>query len=189
MSSRMGHDKALIRLHSGENADMLARTTSLLNEYTEEVWVVGRIQPGYVCVPDLAPGCGPVGGIATALAHRDGVACLVLSCDLPFMERGVVKRLVETRNQRPAGINVTLYQQQETGYPESLVAIYEPGARPYFERCAAARLLKTGLVVPPEEQLFIPYSVKDSLPFFNINYPVDLEVARRIMLTLGAASQ
>ena len=84
---------------------------------------------------------------------------------------------------------VPMYQSSNPKAPKMTQAEFDKARQTYFERCAAARLLKTGLVVPPEEQLFIPYSVKDSLPFFNINYPVDLEVARRIMLTLGAASQ
>jgi molybdopterin-guanine dinucleotide biosynthesis protein A len=48
-----------------------------------------------------------------------------------------------------------------------------------------ARLLKISKVVPPEHQYLIPYGVKDSLPFFNINYPADLEIARRMMAVLG----
>ncbi len=185
LSSRLGHDKARIRLAGGESADLLARTAALLAPLTDKVVVVGREQAGYTCLPDLDPGCGPVGGIHTALAASPGYACLVLSCDLPFMERPILEKLIRARAGRPSGIRMTAYRQPETGHMEALVAVYEPESLPYFELCVRQKLLKISKVVPWEEQLHIPYAAEDSLPFFNINYPADLEVARRILQAMG----
>ena len=185
LSSRLGHDKALVRLHDGGTADLLSRTARLLELFADSVFVVGGNRPGYTCVPDLVPGSGPVGGIATALTHAAGSACLVLSCDLPFMTTEVLERLIAERNRRPAGRHATLYRQEETGHFESLVAVYEPEALPYFRRCMEESLLKISRVVPQEEQHCINDPAAESLPFFNINYPADLEAARRIMFALG----
>ncbi len=185
LSSRLGHDKALLRLHDGGSADLLSRTYSLLRRVADPVFVVGGRREGYPCVPDLMPGRGPVGGIATALSHAAGCACLVLSCDLPFMTPGVLDHLLNGRARRPAGRHATLYRQAETGHSECLVAVYEPEALPHFLHCLENQLLKISRVVPPEEQHFIDYPAGDSLPFFNINYPADLEAARRIMSALG----
>ena len=186
LSSRLGHDKALIRLQNGEVADMLARTVALLREVTDSVVVVGRQQPGYTCLPDAVPGNGPVGGIATALEYA-GSACMVLSCDLPFMEKAVLEHLVVSRSQRPPETLVTAYQQEDTGHTEALVAIYEPESLPLFQHCVSNRLLKISSVIPKENQYLVPYSAENSLPFFNINYPADLEIARRMMQVLGNA--
>ena len=185
LSSRLGHDKALVRLHDGGTADLLSRTAHLLRGLTDDVFVVGRSHPGYACLPDLLPGRGPVGGIATALTHASGSACLVLSCDLPFMTPEVLEHLVKKREGRPAGAHATLYRQRETGHFECLVAVYEPEALPYFRLCMEGNLLKISQVVPKHEQHCIDYPAADSLPFFNINYPADLEAARRIMFALG----
>ena len=185
LSSRLGHDKALIRLQNGEVADMLARTVALLWEVADNVVVIGRQQPGYTCLPDIDPGNGPMGGIATALASSPGSACLVLSCDLPFMEKSVLEHLAAKRDQRPSGTLVTAYQQEDTGHTEALVAIYEPESLPLFQHCVTNRLLKISCVIPKENQYLIPYSAENSLPFFNINYPADLEIARRMMQVMG----
>lgn len=180
LSSRMGYDKALVRLSGGENPDILARTVTLLQDICGRAIVVGRQQEGYACVPDLAPGHGPVGGIATALEHCQGAACLVLSCDLPFMERRVLDNLIAHRNRRPQGTHVTAYQQKDTGNIEALVAIYEPECLPYFQICVNERLLKINRVVPAHLQHYVPYGGDESLPFFNLNYPADVETACRI---------
>ncbi len=176
-SSRLGRDKALVRLGGGEKSpDLLERTAGLLREVCGRAVVVGHKRPGYTCLEDIAPGHGPVGGIATALEAAGG-PCLVLSCDLPFMDRAVLRRLVEAREKRPEGTLTTAYMALETGRIEALVAVYEPGALPFFQDCVARKLLKISLVVPRQQQHFVPYSAEESLPFFNINYPADLAAA------------
>lgn len=185
LSSRMGQDKALVRLSDGESADLLTRTVTLLQDVCGRAIVVGRVQDGYTCIPDTFPGSGPVGGIATALEHCSGAACLVLSCDLPFMEHSVLRALMAHRNKRPGGSHVTAYRQGDAGHIEALVAIYEPECLPYFQGCVKEKLLKISRVVPLHEQHFITYSAKEALPFFNLNYPADLEVARRMVGMLG----
>lgn len=184
LSSRLGHDKALVRLEDGQTADLLARTVQLLRDVCGTAHVIGRSRPGYSCIPDREPGCGPVGGIMTALATLQA-PCLILSCDLPFMDRAILERLLEARNRRPENALMTGYRQAETGHKEALVAVYEHGALPFFTRCVEQRLLKISLVVPHEQQYLLPYNAEDSLPFFNINYPADLELARRMMSVLG----
>lgn len=180
LSSRLGHDKVLLRLHGGQNLDLLAHGVALLERVCAKVLVVGRERPGYACFPDKVPGCGPVGGIATALEVSNG-PCLVLSCDLPFMESAVLEKLVRARDARPPDTLSTAYRQKDTGHIEALVAVYEPGCLPYFQESVRQRLLKISLIVPREQQHFLDYSIEEALPFFNINYPADLEVARRML--------
>ena len=185
LSSRLGHDKAVLRLHSdGKELNLLARSAALLEGVCGKVIIVGREVEGYTCYPDDAPGNGPVGGIATAL-RAAGTACLVLSCDMPFMDKAVLERLLRAHAERPSGSLSTCYRQRDTGHTESLVAIYEAEALPFFQSCLAEKWLKISRVVPPERQYFLVYSAEESLPFFNINYPADLEVARLMIRMIG----
>ena len=181
LSTRLGQDKALVRLPGSENS-LLARTVALLQEVCGWAIVVGRQQPGFACVPDMAPGCGPVGGIATALEHCFGAACLVLSCDLPFMDKQVLETLIAQRNKRPRGTHLTAYRQRDTGHIQPLVAIYEPECLPYFRICVNERLLKINRVVPLHQQHYVPYAPEDARAFFNLNNPGDLETARDMLL-------
>lgn len=187
-NSRFGADKALLRLEypgpPGDNADapsLLARNLDLLSKVCPRVLVVGRIVPGVPSLPDIVPGLGPVGGVATALQAVPGHACLALSCDLPFMREELLQSLIHGRGLRPPGKHMTAFRSSLTGQVQTLTAIYEPEALPYFQDCAARGLGKIVLVVPEKEQLHLPYDAKSSRCFFNINYPEDLEEARRLL--------
>jgi len=180
LSSRLGHDKASVRLAHDWDLDLLAKAVTVLRSCCQQIIVVGREHPDYECYPDAIPGRGPVGGIATALEICAG-ACLVLSCDLPFMEAKVLERLVACRAERPDNALVTSYRQKDIGHVEALVAVYEKEALPFFQTCTAESKLKISRVVPQERQHFLEYAADEALPFFNINYPADLLVARKIL--------
>ena len=53
------------------------------------------ISSNYKAVYDLYPGCGPMGGILSALAASKSDALLVVSCDMPLFGSGLSRRLVE----------------------------------------------------------------------------------------------
>lgn len=188
LSSRLGHDKAVLRLDKTVDIDLLARSVTLLRGVCSRVLVVGRQHPEYECVPDDFPRQGPVGGIATAL-RAAGTPCLILSCDLPFMKSEILRNLVAAHSVRPPGILSTLYKQRETGHVEALVAIYESDCLPFFRDCLSKGHLKISRVVPEARQHYLPYPAHESLPFFNINYPADLEAALRIIALTNPAEE
>lgn len=184
LSSRMGNDKAAIHLFGKNEPDMLIRACRMLNTHIDEVWISGRNphvrNTEFLWVPDEIKGIGPIGGIMSALRAAQG-PILVLSCDLPFMDNKTIKNLLHARGQRPKERLMTTYMQQETGYIEALVAIYEFASLPLFEKAVENRQYKISNVIPRNRQLHLSYSGEESLPFFNVNYPADLEMARRII--------
>lgn len=183
LSSRLGHDKATLHLYD-ETSTLLDKTAHLLKELLGSVMIVGRSHPDYISIPDIVTGYGPVGGVTSALRHAGGDAILVLSCDLPFMEKNTLKTLLSIREKRSPNTWCTAFQQKETGHIEALVSIYEPKALPCLEACLKEKKLKLSKVIPQNHQLLIPYSAEESLPFFNINYPADLEIVRRMLAHL-----
>ncbi|MEG6506061.1 molybdenum cofactor guanylyltransferase [Nitratidesulfovibrio sp. 1201_IL3209] len=191
LSTRLGQDKTRLHLHGETAPGLLARTAKLLRSVTGEVWISCR--SGRPCpvaetgvdgpcyrLNDEVEGMGPFGGVITALRVAQGPV-LVLSCDLPFMERAVLERLLVHRTMRRPGTVMTTFRQVETGFIESLVAVYEFEALPLFRQALEDGERKLSRVVPPDLREHIPYSVREALPFFNINYPADLEMARRII--------
>lgn len=185
-STRLGRDKTRLRL-PGDGRDMLARTADLLAACTGEVLVSCRadaVPPDlpYRAVPDCEEGLGPFGGVWSLLrAVREPV--LVLSCDLPFMDAATLRRLIKARDARPADALMTTYQQAETGYIEALTAIYEPGCLPFFEAARVPGIRQINLVIPEARQARIVYTRSEARPFFNINFPADLE--RALSLAAG----
>ncbi len=171
-STRLGQDKVRLRL-PGDGRDMLARTADLLAACTDGVVISCRAPdageetlalPGIRSIPDAKPGLGPLGGVWSALRElRQPI--LVLSCDLPFMDVPTLRRLIDARGARP---------------PEALVSIYEPACLPFFEEARARNLRQLNLVIPEKLQSRVVYTRAEALPFFNINFPGELEQARRM---------
>lgn len=184
LSTRLGHDKAVIRLHGEQGPDLLVRTATLLEPLVDEVWIScrpGRCVTGaYMRIYDEVQGLGPFGGVMTALRAAQGPV-LVLSCDLPFMEHTLLQRLLARRAARRPEALMTTFRQEETGFIESLVAVYEYASLPFFEDALADGVHKLSRVIPAERREDIVYTQNEALPFFNVNYPADLEMARRII--------
>lgn len=191
-STRMGIEKAHIHAYGQTQPDMLARTRALLGRVTEQVWISCRPDnpKDGQCIFDNYEGLGPFSGVYTALLHaRDAglQGILPLSCDLPFMDDATLLRLLTARDQaRQRGDDtlMTTFFQTATGFIESLTAVYEVAAIPLFEEALARQERKLSRIIPPQRRTDIPYVHSEALPFFNLNYPADLEVFRRMLAAL-----
>ena len=93
-SRRFGSDKALAAI---EGRPMIEHVAERLAEQCEAVVAVGRDWPGLERVEDRpAPGLGPLGGLAGALAHAEAHgfdAVLTSGCDLPGLPMNLAGRL------------------------------------------------------------------------------------------------
>ena len=93
-SSRMGRDKALLRIAGEPNARRIA---TLLSRVAHPVVEVGPAVSGLASVREEPRGGGPLVAVACggralrALGHAG--AALVLACDLPFVEEAVLRFL------------------------------------------------------------------------------------------------
>ena len=163
-STRLGQDKVRLRL-PGDGRDMLARTADLLAACTDGVAISCRAPasgeavpalPGIRSIPDAEPGLGPFGGVWAALRELRQ-PLLVLSCDLPFMDAPTLRRLIDVRNARS---------------PETLMTT--------FQKAHARSLRQLNLVIPEGRQSRVAYTKAEALPFFNINFPDELERAKRM---------
>ncbi len=179
-STRLGHDKARI-IFSG--ASLLSRAVDLLKRHCPSVYIVGRTFDEHgLNIPsflDLVPGCGPAGGIATILRELRQ-PCLVLSCDLPLMDDRMLRRLRAGWREKPDHALMTTFQQEDTGFIESLVAIYEPQALPLLEQAFTQGLYQLNRILPSELRHHLPYPHSEATPFFNINHPADLSMLRQL---------
>jgi molybdenum cofactor guanylyltransferase len=92
-SSRMGRDKAMLTLGG---RTLLARAVQTLRNVASEVVLLGdrpELEGADRAIADLHPGCGPLGGMETALrdlTSRPGAewACF-LPVDMPFLPAGL----------------------------------------------------------------------------------------------------
>lgn len=86
-SRRMGQDKALLRLGDRTMLEVVAARAAGV---ADEVFFVASGRPeyerlGFRVVPDRLAEAGSLGGIFTALLTARNPYCLVLACDMPFV--------------------------------------------------------------------------------------------------------
>ncbi|MFZ5813015.1 MAG: molybdenum cofactor guanylyltransferase [Thermodesulfobacteriota bacterium] len=182
-SVRLGRDKAA-EIFSGQN--LLGRTVGLLSRVVPEVVVSGR-DPSVLGIdvpwlPDAVSGKGPAGGILTVL-EAYGRPILAVSCDLPFLCEHTLKRLLNAREKRRPNDLLTAYRRTDSGYIESLVAVYEPAGAPLLRQAIEAGVNRLFSVFTENLRHHLDYDPDDALaakPFFNINFPRDLVRAREM---------
>jgi molybdenum cofactor guanylyltransferase len=97
-SRRLGRDKALLTL-DGET--LLTRALQVLGQVTGELLVIGPstrvVPPPTRLVSDARPGCGPLGGIYSALLATAAPHVLVVACDMPFLNADLLSHLLSLR--------------------------------------------------------------------------------------------
>lgn len=126
-SSRMGIDKTMISHHDKPQTLHLAAIAD-----TMKLPVHISCRPdqqeqfqslGLQTIADRISDIGPIGGIISAFMHFPDNALLVLASDIPLIDEKVISTLIENRS--PAK-NATAYQSVTDGFPEPLIAIWEP---------------------------------------------------------------
>ncbi|MEM1083776.1 MAG: NTP transferase domain-containing protein [Verrucomicrobiota bacterium] len=131
-SKRMGRDKALIERPDGTR--QLDHILALTREVASEVILSTNdpaIAPANVeILPDLKPGDGPLGALASFHRAHPGESVLLIGCDLFLLDAATLKHLL-AHHQPSRG--VTCYANRIDGRPEPLCAIYEPPVLPKAE--------------------------------------------------------
>lgn len=123
-STRMGTDKALIR-YSGE--EQIVELASLMNSFSDHVFLSCRREQEFDFdlprIYDVIDGMGPMGAILSAFRHDPDAAWMVIACDLPFLDEGVIRELIQNRSVKNIA---TAFNNQKTGFAEPLITIWEP---------------------------------------------------------------
>jgi len=119
-SRRFGSDKAQA-LYEGQR--LIDRVAASLTKQTDALVVLGRVEPGFTCLPDRPePNMGPLGGVCAALHYAQGhgfEAVLAAPCDVPNLPTD----LLDTLEGKAAAI---IQSQPAVGYwPVSLAISLE----------------------------------------------------------------
>jgi molybdenum cofactor guanylyltransferase len=89
--------------------------------------------------------------------------------------------LLDAWRRRPETVLMTTFRIIETGYVESLVAVYEPGGAALLREHLGRGEQRLSGIFSEDVRLHIDYSREDrpvARAFFNINSPPDLMRAR-----------
>ncbi|HET8524133.1 MAG TPA: molybdenum cofactor guanylyltransferase [Thermomicrobiales bacterium] len=196
MSRRMGTDKALLSLRPGD-PPFLAATRDRVRAISDDVFVIATNRPQYAqfgmpLVQDAVPEGGALGGILTALRHARHDHCLVIPCDLPFLNL----RLLTWMASQPRDYDVLIpylpgESRQGHGYIyQTLHAIYGRACLPAIEEhLTTGRKQVIGffdeVYVRRIDESTVRSFDPDLRSFFNANTPEALASARAIAAEIG----
>jgi molybdopterin-guanine dinucleotide biosynthesis protein A len=168
-SSRMGRDKALLR-HGGTTlVEHLARTVLKAAGSVALVGDPARYASfGYPVYQDKFPGCGPVGGIYTALAVSSADWNLIVACDMPGVSGEVLGRLLDSAAEPGAGNCVVAVGP--AGELEPLCAVYHRDCLPVLERAIREKRFRMRDLVAELEARSM---LVDPAVLANVNTPAE----------------
>ena len=119
-----GRDKSALVI---DGRTILERQLDVLSQVADDVQVVRE---------DLIPGCGPLGGLHTALTRARHDLVLVLACDMPHVTAPFVSYLLSAADSADVVVPRT-----ERGY-HPLCAVYRRTCLPAVARRLAERQLR-----------------------------------------------
>ncbi len=129
-SKRMGADKGLIKLGS---KPMIEHITEVLEGIVSRI-IINTNNPayrkfGYPLLADEVKGAGPMGGLYTCLKYSVTRQNLVVACDFPYVNKGLIRHLLSEADDS-YDIVVPSYQ----GRLQPLCAVYHKRMLPVVEK-------------------------------------------------------
>jgi molybdopterin-guanine dinucleotide biosynthesis protein A len=166
-SSRMGRDKAHLPTPEGRLA---TRAASAMAAVCGSVTLSGDPARygdlGYPVIPDEAHGCGPLAGIAAALAASEAPWNLVVACDMPEVSEEFLRLLRERAEASDAD---AVIPENPSGQLEPLCAAYHRRCLPAFRRALERGTRKIADALKDVNAVI--WTVADARPFRNVNTP------------------
>lgn len=178
-SRRMGTDKGAIEYHGKPQRQYVAE---LMAEFCEETFISARAgqmeiaESGFPVITDTFTGLGPFGAILSAFRQYPDSAWMVLACDLPMIDRDLLKQLV---SERKTAAVATAFQSPENEFPEPLITIWEPKSYAVLLSFLSMGYSCPRKVLINSDTHVIHAQAPEKL--MNVNTPEELEKARGLL--------
>lgn len=182
-SVRMGKDKANLQL---SEQTLLSRVVETVSLVCPEVIIAGGergiadgVGRDVRWVSDPPGSIGPLAGVTAGLEAASNDACLIVACDMPFLNPAMLSHLVDRLEAFDAvlpisqGVGQYLHAAYSRSTATAAQALLRLGARSVHEL-----LVRLQVLYLSEEHCsrFDPAG----LSCFNMNTPADLALARKI---------
>lgn len=180
-SQRFGSDKALYQL--GEAGPTVLECVLMAGRaLTGRLVIVGTrrfeyLAPEIPMFEDDEPGCGPLGGIATALRVAERERVLVVGCDMPCLNLALLRWMLALDTEADVVIPRT-----SDGRLQTMHAIYQVTALPRVEEALVSGERAVARFLDSVSRREISETEARSLDphlnsFFSLNRPGDIERA------------
>lgn len=185
-----GRDKAA--LHIG-GTPILERQLAALRGLVDHLLIVANDcerfeHAGVPVVPDLAPGAAALGGVYSAVSAAPDDRTLVIACDMPFLERTLLARLMELGALADIAVPCGQLGYQPLCATYSRACVPELKVRVETGQLRVADFVRraSGLrIVELNAEELAQYG-EETVMFMNVNTPADLARAHEIARTVKA---
>ncbi|MDR4950116.1 molybdenum cofactor guanylyltransferase [Neobacillus cucumis] len=181
-SSRMGTNKALLKINEKTNIERIVEQLKLL---FDDLILVTNDAKTYEfldvqMVPDQYPGMGPLAGVHAGLNVSNYDVNLVVACDMPFISSELAEALLANTSNYDAVVPVI------NGKQHPLFAVYQKQvAKMVEERIQSGQLrmkhllddLNVLYVTEKELATYSPITLEKV--FFNMNHPEEYVEAKK----------
>lgn len=181
-SSRMGTNKALLKINEKTNIERIVEQLKLL--FDNLILVTNDVKTyeflDVQMVPDQYPGMGPLAGVHAGLNVSNYDVNLVVACDMPFISSELAEALLANASNYDAVIPVI------NGKQHPLFAVYQKQvAKMVEERIQSGQLrmkhllddLNVLYVTEKELATYSPITLEKV--FFNMNHPEEYVEAKK----------
>ncbi|MFM2375634.1 MAG: hypothetical protein RLZZ165_731 [Bacteroidota bacterium] len=138
----MGAEKGLVEFNG---KPMVLHVLDCIQHITPDILIVANdpayLQFGYPVQADETKGAGPLSGLVSGIRHSHHHLNLVLPCDMPLIDEGLLHWMVEGYADQAAAVLILDDRIQP------LIGLYHRRALPVLERMLAARQLRMRSVV------------------------------------------
>ncbi|HSN58960.1 MAG TPA: molybdenum cofactor guanylyltransferase [Clostridiaceae bacterium] len=182
-STRMGFDKSLLKINNEYLIDIIGgQLEQVFDNVILATNSMGKIKDmKYSGVTDLYPDVGPLGGIYTALNYSVSRYVFVTACDMPVINIGYIKYMMETIKRLGADGIISC----NGSYFEPLHAFYSVDMLQTIEREIKNKNFKIFDVLGKCRIHYVEDSIvqgfrSEADMFANINYYSDLKLLDKI---------
>lgn len=173
-SRRMGRDKALLPWRGSTLIQFVAG--QVLNA-AGSVTLIGNPDGlaglGYPVIGDLHPGCGPLGGLETALRQGQSAWTLITACDMPQLTVASLRLLLDGTGEVPRDRGCFVAWSGSRRHP--LCAVYHASCLPLVEQARSLNSLK---MLDLLEKLCPVCVSVDAAAVANVNTPAEWDEVR-----------
>ena len=140
----MGRDKALLEL---AGKPLVAHAVEKLRRFCTDVFILTAnqaLREFAPTVPDLHPGCGPMGGMEAALNHSRHEWNLILPVDVPFLPTLLLETWAATTlaDGQASGTRIAMFEVD--GVPQPALLMLHRDVGPYLGASLARGEFKLG---------------------------------------------
>jgi len=168
-SRRMGCDKGLLPMRG---QPLIQHLCQQLSPHFGEILISARTADeysflGHRVVADRAPGMGPIMGLASALRASRHETNLVVACDIPAVDMGIVRRMLRLAREHDCVV------PRDRGQYEPLFAVYRRSVVDTLDRLVADGARRIRKLYELRDTAFLDLEEREQL--VNLNTTQDYE--------------